>query len=83
MEAGEVVQDEMVNDAIGELTNMVVGHIKSRLPEGGSGCSLTIPSIVRGSHLSVEPVKNSDHILVTFQCHHGNHVVIKVLLKTQ
>lgn len=82
-EPGETVQEDMVNDAIGELTNMVVGHIKARLPEGGSACALTIPSIVRGNHLSIEPVKNSDHVLVSFQCHHGDHVVIKVLLKTQ
>jgi chemotaxis protein CheX len=50
----EVDGEDMVNDAIGELSNMVVGYVKSHLQDGGLPCTLTIPSIVRGQHLSVE-----------------------------
>src|SRR4051812_19744502 len=38
--------DEMVNDAVGELANMVVGYMKSRFSDRGMPCVLTIPSIV-------------------------------------
>ena len=50
----EVDPGDMVNDAVGELSNMVVGRVKSRLCDRGWSCKLTIPSIVRGQQLSVE-----------------------------
>jgi chemotaxis protein CheX len=49
----------MVNDAIGELSNMVAGYVKSRLCDAGLPCVLTIPSVVRGQGLRVE---GSSHI---------------------
>jgi CheY-specific phosphatase CheX len=54
----EAIEDEsMVNDVIGELANMVVGAVKSRLTDQGVSCAITIPSIVRGAGaLSIEPV---------------------------
>ena len=39
---------------MGELSNMVVGYVKSRLCDSGLPCTLTIPSVVRGQQLSVE-----------------------------
>jgi CheY-specific phosphatase CheX len=50
----EVDNGDMLNDVIGELSNMVAGYVKSRLCDGGLSCTLTIPSIVRGQQLSVE-----------------------------
>ncbi len=50
----EVDTGDMVTDAIGELSNMVVGYVKSRLCDSGWPCTLTIPSVVRGQQLSVE-----------------------------
>ncbi len=52
--AKEFDGDEMVNDAMGELTNMVVGYVKSNLQDDGLALSLTIPTIVRGQQLRVE-----------------------------
>jgi chemotaxis protein CheX len=46
---------ETVNDAIGELTNMIVGTFKNQLCDRGFDCRLTIPSILRGSHFTIEP----------------------------
>lgn len=50
----EVDSPEMVNDALGELSNMIVGSVKSRLCDRGSLCTLSVPSIVRGHQLSVQ-----------------------------
>jgi chemotaxis protein CheX len=50
----ELDTGEMVTDAIGELSNMVVGYVKSRLCDGGWHCVLTIPSVVRGQQLTIE-----------------------------
>lgn len=70
----EIEGDGMVNDAMGELSNIVVGNVKSRLCDQGWPCTLTIPSIVRGQQLSIEAVtdtarrvlgfKNSEHHLL-------------------
>ena len=50
----EVDEEGMVNDAVGEISNMVAGYVKSRLCDRGWHCVLTIPSIVRGRQLSVD-----------------------------
>ncbi len=76
----ELVADEMVNDVIGELNNMIVGFVKSRLCDSGSSCVLTIPSIVRGQNFSVEPVSSSERRVLGF--HSGaNYILIELLIK--
>lgn len=58
---------ETVNDAIGELTNMVVGTFKNQLCDRGLDCHLTIPSILRGSRFRVEPVANATRRVFEFE----------------
>ncbi|MEK7678446.1 MAG: chemotaxis protein CheX [Verrucomicrobiota bacterium] len=76
----EVAGDEMVNDAIGEITNMVVGHLKSRLSDRGIPCVLTIPSIVRGTHFRIESISNTQRGLALFRCQ-KNQFVVETLIK--
>lgn len=76
----EIDGDEMVNDAIGELTNMVVGQIKSQLSDRGLPCVLTIPSIVRGSHFVIEGVSTATRRLSTFACGE-HHLAVETLIK--
>ena len=76
----EIEGDEMVNDAMGELSNMVVGHLKSRLSDRGMPCVLTIPSIVRGNHFTIEPVSSTERRIFFFNCD-GRQLVVEVLLK--
>lgn len=59
--------DEVVNDTIGELTNMVTGSFKNALCDAGFPCKLTIPSILRGRHLCIEPVGKAQRNCYTFQ----------------
>ncbi|MCC6233737.1 MAG: chemotaxis protein CheX [Verrucomicrobiales bacterium] len=76
----EIEGEEMVNDAIGELTNMVVGQIKSQLSDRGMPCVLTIPSIVRGSQFVVESMSSTTRRFNTFKC--GNHRLgVETLIK--
>ena len=53
VEDSQVTSGEMINDTVGEMSNMLVGHIKSRLCDRGMPCVLTIPSVVRGQGLRV------------------------------
>src|SRR5205085_333162 len=73
--------DEIVNDAFGEITNMVVGHIKSRLADKGTDCVLTIPSILRASHITIKPLSSMRRRVSTFRCG-GSQVVVEVILRT-
>ncbi len=81
MDPKDVDEDAMVNDAMGELGNMVMGHIKSRLCDRGLSCVLTIPSIIRGTQFSVEPVTNATRLVLGFRCDEKNQIAIEVLIK--
>lgn len=76
----EVDTGDMVTDAIGELSNMVVGYVKSRLCDNGFPCTLTIPSVVRGQQLSVEGSAQLTRRVIGFRnCKY--HLLAEVLLK--
>jgi chemotaxis protein CheX len=76
----EIEGEEMINDAIGELSNMVGGYVKSRLSDGGYPCTLTIPSIVRGKQLTIEGVTDVARRMIGFS-HEGNHLQAELLIK--
>lgn len=75
-EAGE----EVINDAIGEITNMTVGSFKNGLSDHGYPCKLTIPSILRGRNFCVEPISDSQRFIYTFETE-GQRLVADILLK--
>jgi chemotaxis protein CheX len=80
IEIAQVEGDEMVNDAFGELSNMVVGHVKSRLCDAGLPCTLTIPSIVRGENVRVEGSSQVGRRIIGFRnCEH--YLLAEVLVK--
>ena len=73
--------DEAVNDAVGELTNMIVGVFKNGLCDSGFSCKLTIPSILRGSDFCVASTGASRRFIYSFEVT-GRRVVADILLKT-
>jgi chemotaxis protein CheX len=81
MPAAEISGDEMINDSMGELANMVVGGLKSRLVEQGHSCVLTIPSIVRGSHFSIEATSSTTRRVLCFRCQECVNLVVEILIK--
>jgi chemotaxis protein CheX len=48
----EEISEEDVCDALGEVTNMVMGSIKSRLQSNGSELLVSIPTVTRGQNLA-------------------------------
>lgn len=65
------LDDEMVNDAVAEISNMIVGSVKSNLCDRGFTCVLTIPTIVRGRDFSAEASAGSERVNLGFQCGTG------------
>jgi chemotaxis protein CheX len=76
----EVDTGEMLTDAIGELTNMVVGYVKSRLCDAGFTCTLTIPSVVRGHQLKVQGASQVTRRMIGFR-DGQQHLLVEILLK--
>ncbi len=77
----EEAGDEVVNDAVGEVTNMTVGTFKNQLCDHGYPCKLTIPSILRGSNFSIEPITSATRRIYRFRI--GSHVLVADLLMKQ
>ena len=82
MTLGEIAEggDETINDAIGEITNMTVGGFKNALCDIGFPCMLTIPSILRSSNFSVEPISTATRYVFHFDCA-GHRLVTDILMK--
>lgn len=81
MDPNEPQGDDMVNDAMGEIANMIVGNLKAALVEQGKSCVLTIPSIVRGSNISIESVSSATRRVLCFRCGDANNLVVELMIK--
>jgi chemotaxis protein CheX len=57
-----------INDAIGELTNMVAGALKSAYCDAGHFCVMSIPGIVRGSALTIRNMPSTTSERFLFAC---------------
>lgn len=78
----EESSDEAINDAVGEITNMIVGVFKNGLCDAGYPCKLTIPSILRGRNFCVEPIGSARRYIYGFQSQ-GRRVVADILMKSE
>jgi chemotaxis protein CheX len=72
--------DDVVNDAVGELTNMTVGAFKNVLCDQGYPCKLTIPSIMRGANFSIQSTAAATRRLYEFNIE-GHMLVADLLVK--
>lgn len=64
MEVTEI--DDDVNDAMGEIANMVAGSFKQHLSKGGSDIQLSTPSVVNGANYNVSSGSNLENITIKF-----------------
>lgn len=60
MEVTEI--DDDVNDAMGEIANMIAGSFKQHLSKGGSDIQLSTPSVVNGSDYTITSRNNVENI---------------------
>jgi chemotaxis protein CheX len=74
--------EDVINDAIGELTNMTVGSFKNGLCDAGYPCKLTIPSIVRGTNFYIEPISSATRHVYYFDCQE-HRVVADILIQKE
>ena len=73
--------DDVVNDAVGELTNMTIGTLKNQLADRGFPCRLTIPSILRGREFTITPIKSAVRHIYRFDID-GHGVTADLLVQS-
>jgi len=64
MDVSEVGED--VNDALGEIANMLGGHVKQVLSKGGLDLNLSIPTVISGESYSVNCMADKDCVIIPF-----------------
>lgn len=64
MPVGEVGDD--VNDALGEVANMLGGQIKMILSKGGLDINLSLPTVISGEEYTLNAMADSDCIIIPF-----------------
>ena len=64
-----------IEDAVGELTNMVSGAARQRLEAMGYSLSAAIPTVVRGKDHCIVHTLGGPSIIIPFETDHGNFVV--------
>lgn len=70
----EIHGHEVVKDVVGEITNMTTGGFKNALSDYGFPCKLSLPTIVRGDHLSIAAIKSASRGIFHFSS--GNYRLI-------
>ena len=73
MEVTEI--DDDVNDAMGEVTNMIAGSFKQHLSKGGSDIHLSTPSVVNGADYMVSSGTNIENITLKFAVNGESFIV--------
>lgn len=67
--------NEDVEDAVGELANMLGGNVKSILSENGRDISLSLPSTITGQDYDFQPTKEAERIIIPFICDAGEFAI--------
>ncbi len=73
MDVEEINED--VEDAVGELANMLGGNVKSILSEKGKDINLSLPTTIVGEKYEFQPTKDSDKCIIPFQCDTGEFYI--------
>ncbi len=60
--------DEDVNDAMGEIANMVGGDVKHIFSPKGADINLSIPTVIYGSDYALESMSSAESLVMPFVC---------------
>ncbi len=73
MDIEEINED--VEDAIGELANMLGGSVKSSLSDKGKDIDLSLPTTISGHQYDFQPTKEVERIIIPFTCNVGQFII--------
>jgi chemotaxis protein CheX len=67
--------NEDVEDAVGELANMLGGNVKGVLAENGRDIDLSLPSTISGASYQFQSQKDVEKVLIRFKTENGSFLV--------
>lgn len=73
MDVNEINED--VEDAIGEIANMLGGDVKTALSENGRNIDISLPSTISGSDYEFQTAKNAERTIIKFRSDSGDFLV--------
>ncbi len=73
MDVDEINED--VEDAVGEIANMLGGSVKAILSDNGRDIDLSLPSIIRGENYEFQPAREVERFVIPFKCDAGQFAV--------
>jgi chemotaxis protein CheX len=76
----EVSADD-ISDALGEISNMLGGHVKQILSKGGSDLNLSIPTVIAGEEYSINTIVDDDCVVIPFDCEEASFLIGLTLRK--
>ena len=79
LECDEVNED--LNDAIGEIANMLGGSVKQVLSKGGLDVKLSIPTVISGEDYTVNSLSDTDCVVIPFKTDDNRFLVGLTLTK--
>lgn len=82
LEPDEDIMDEDIKDAIGEVTNMVMGSVKARIQDNGHSLQVSIPTIVKGQEIE-NHLAEKEHSVVLKICVEDQYVAEITFLYTE
>jgi len=80
MEVDEVGED--MEDALGEIANMLGGHVKQILSKGGFDLNLSIPTVISGESYTINCMADKDCVIIPFTWN-GDSLLIGLTLRKE
>lgn len=74
--------DDEVLDAMAEMTNMILGNVKTALEERLGPMGLSIPTVIYGRNFSSRTLGKQEWTVVPFDCH-GERMEVQLCLAEQ
>ncbi|WP_243374355.1 chemotaxis protein CheX [Geotalea sp. SG265] len=80
MDISEVGAD--VNDALGEIANMLGGYVKQILSKGGLDINLSIPTVISGEEYTVNSMSDDNCVIIPFT-NEGERFLVALKLRKE
>ena len=74
---------EDLNDAIGEIANMLGGSVKMILSKGGLDVKLSIPTVIAGEDYTVNSLSDIDCVVIPFNVDANERFLVGLTLKKE
>jgi len=81
MDSTEALSDDDISDAVGEIANMIMGSVKTRIQENIPSLEISIPSVVEGCQIRNRPGEGMARVAVDVSIGHEHGAELSLLYR--